>query len=98
MKSVLSYAEYLYEKKNIDQNLSKGAPAKGSKVTKMVDDKAADLPKGKGSAPKKMVDPKSATLPKGKGSAPKKMVDTKAANVTVKGKTVNKMVNSKLAK
>ena len=64
----------------------------------MVDPKAAALPKGKGSAAKKSVDSDLAAMPKGKGAAPKKMVDTKAANVTVKGKTVSKMVNSKLAK
>ena len=75
MKSVLSYEEYLFEKK-MNQDLSKGAPAKGKKITKQVDDETSDLPAGKGKSISKTVKPEMADLPKGRGSEPKKMVKT----------------------
>lgn len=98
-KSVLNYQEFLLEKKAIDQELSKGAPAKGSKITKQVADKAVDLPKGKGKNITKSVKPEMANLPKGKGTAPKKTVDEKTAKLpTAKGTAPKKQVDTKLAK
>ena len=81
MKSVLSYTEYLLEKKAVNQDLSKGAPAKGSAAKKMVDAKMADLPKGKGSASKKMVDSKTSNVVV-KGKAISKMVNPGLVNGT----------------
>ena len=59
--TVLSYSEFLLEKKSIQQmsDLPKG---KGSKSTKSVKPNMADLPKGKGTKPTKSVDAQISTL------------------------------------
>ena len=84
--TVLSYSEFLLEKKSIQQmsDLPKG---KGSKSTKSVKPNTADLPKGKGSKSTKSVKPNMADLPKGKGTKPTKSVDTKISTLTIKGKS-----------
>ncbi len=52
----------------------------------------------KGSVPGKSVKTNTSSLPKGKGSVPGKNVDSKFAKIIVKGSSVNKKVDSAMAK
>ena len=76
-KSVLSYGEFLLEKKAIDQQMADLPKGNGSKSNKSVDTKTADLPKGNGKSISKSVKPEMAGLPNGKGKAINKTVDEK---------------------
>ena len=94
-KSVLSYDEFILEKK-MNQELSKGAPAKGNKITKQVDDETSDLPAGKGKATQKTVKPNMADMPKGKGKTISKSVKPGTTTLlTKKGSAPKKMVETK---
>lgn len=94
-KSVLSYDEFILEKK-MNQDLSKGAPTKGGKITKQVDSKTANLPAGKGKSTSKTVKPNMADIPKGKGKNISKSVKPGTTTLpTKKGSAPKKMVDTK---
>lgn len=89
---VMSYDEFVLESK-INQGLSNGAPASGTKVTKAVDPKTTPIPVKGGSVPKKVVEPKMAKMPEGKGKTPKSSVKTGTTTLpTKKGSVPSKMV------
>ena len=75
-KAVLSFNEYIAEKKNIDQQMAKGTPEKGKTPSKQVDPNVAKLPSTKGKNTQTTVKPQMAEMPKAKGSVPSKMVKT----------------------
>lgn len=93
--NVMRYEEYLLEKK-MNQELSKGAPAKGKQITKQVKPETSTLPAGKGKSTSKTVKPNMADIPKGKGSVPSKSVKIgTTALPTKKGSAPKKMVDTK---
>ena len=97
MKSVLSYEQYLFEKKS-NSDLATGTPTKGKSVTKQVNNNlTAGTPKGK--SVKKSVNTGTSSLPKGKGSVPGKSVKTGTSSLPKgKGSVPSKNVDSKFAK
>lgn len=102
-KAVLSYSEFLTEKKineKVDQNLSDvNKVGKGKGNSKEVDPEMADLPKATGKNPKSEVDPELAELPKG-GKKSTATVTSNLSNLDKgsKGKAATAKIDPKFAK
>lgn len=97
---VLSYDQYLYEKK-INQQLAQGAPEKGKTVSKQVDPKTSKIPVTNKKASSKTVNPELSDIPKKKGSVPTKSVKPDTSTIpskkgSVPTKSVSTQTTSKL--